>query len=272
VKYVERKPGAPLLGLVEHFWCLNDAPDHARERIVPTGNVELVINLHDDEFRLFDFEGRERRFRGAIVSGCYTRAFEFDTVAHASVIGVHFKAGGVARLFGTTAGSLADSHVGLDDLWGHAAIDLREQLCEAGTERERFQVLEHALVSHSSRQPQCRDAARVAIEELNRPDARVAPVARMVGLSHRRFIETFTEDVGMTPKRYSTVQRFQRALAAANRMRHVDWTKIAFEHGYFDQAHLCRDWMHLTGLSPAQLMGARDIPVKANHVALRADG
>ena len=72
----------------------------------------------------------------------------------------------------------------------------------------------------------------------------------------------------MTPKRYAKVRRFQRALDRLNGDAAPAWAQVALECGYFDQAHLCRDWAELTGLSPAEFLRLRSVPVKENHVAL----
>lgn len=241
-----------------------------RERIVPSGTIELVINLHADEFRIF--AGHEHRFRGAIASGCYSRAFEIDTRAHTHVLGVHFKPGGAARLLGVPPGALADAHVGLDDLWGRSATELRERLCAAPTSRQRIDLLEQALIARLPNRPYPRAAVSVALFELEQPGIEVGQVCRALGLSRRRFIEIFSEDVGMPPKRYSMVRRFQRALAVALRSPSAAWARIALECGYCDQAHLCRDWVALTGVSPAEFVGLRGIPVKENHVAVLDQG
>src|SRR6187549_2802297 len=89
-------PGAPLSAFVANLWSLSDAPSHARERIVPSGTLELVINLDQDEFRIYDSleTSQFRRFSGAIVSGAYDSFFVIDTAQHASIIGVHFKPSG----------------------------------------------------------------------------------------------------------------------------------------------------------------------------------
>ena len=109
MRYLVHQPGPRLGGVVESLWFVSDAPGHRRERIVPSGTVELVINLHEDECRIYEpVTGRERWFRGAIVSGCYSTAFEIDARAHALVLGVHFRPAGAARLFGVPAGALAD--------------------------------------------------------------------------------------------------------------------------------------------------------------------
>jgi AraC-like DNA-binding protein len=272
MRYLARQPSPPLSEMVECVWSLRDAPAHARERIVPSGTIELVINLHDDEFRIYGAAGTERRFRGAIASGCYTRAFEIDTRAHAEVLGVHFKPGGAARLLGLPPGLLADTHVGLDDLWGHGATELRERLCASSTFGQRLELVEQALMARLADRPHRRPAVSAGLAELDRPAVAVGHVAGMLGLSRRRFIEVFTEDVGMTPKRYSIVRRFQRALALAIRRPSGAWAQIALECGYCDQAHLCRDWAELTGLSPAALLALRSVQVKENHVAVPEAG
>jgi hypothetical protein len=89
-------PAAPLSAFVANLWSLRDAPSHAKERIIPSGTLELVVNLHEDEFRIYDSVESSgfRRLSGAIVSGAYDRFFVIDTAEHASVIGVHFKPSG----------------------------------------------------------------------------------------------------------------------------------------------------------------------------------
>lgn len=270
MRYSVHTPSPPLSGLVGHLWSLSDAPGHERERVVPSGTIELVINLQEDEFRIYGSAnpGDCRRFRGAIVSGCYSAPFGIDTREHASILGAHFRPGGAARLLGVRPGEIADAHVGLDDLWGRRASELRERLCATSDQRRRFQILERALIARLPDGLSGRSAVKIALAELDQPGIEVGDVAKKVGLSRRRLIETFTEDVGMTPKRFARVRRFQRALALASESRSPSWAGLALECGYFDQAHLCRDWAEFTGISPAEFLALRTIPVKDNHVAL----
>ena len=268
MRYCVRKPDPPLCSVVDHLWYLCDAPGHSRERVVPTGTLELVINLAEDELRIYDAVGEGcRRFRGAIVSGCYGRPFAIDTREHASVMGVHFRPGGAAGLLGAPPGELADAHVGLEQLWPKDATSLRERLCAAPGLEQRFQILESALLARVGAASR-RGTVRAALPRLDQPGVQVGAVARSLGLSRRRFIEIFTEDVGMTPKRYSRVRRFQRALALAMQSPCPTWTHVALECGYFDQAHLCRDWMELSGFSPGEFRALRGTRVKDNHLAL----
>jgi AraC-like DNA-binding protein len=264
------RPPPPLAGSVGYLWSLTDAPAHARERVVPSGTVEIVFNLHEDELRIqrpgASGEG-PARFGGALVSGPYGRAFGVETRAHASIVGVHFEPGGAPGILGLPASELADRHVALQDLWGPRAGEVHDRLRAARSTAERFRILEHALAGRLSRAAGMRGEVAFGLERLETPGAAIGALARQVQLSPRRFIQLFTERVGMTPKRYARVRRFQRALARMSDGSRT-WAQVAFDSGYFDQAHLCRDWTEFTGLSPAAFQRLRSVPVKDNHVAL----
>jgi AraC-like DNA-binding protein len=268
--YRSTVPGPPLDSFIENLWCLNDAPRHARERILPSGTFELVINLHEDEFRIYDAadEERCRRLSGAIVSGAYRRSFVIDTLEHASVVGVHFRPGGAAPFLGVPAGDLADAHIDLDAVWGRRAGELRERLCAAATPEQRFRVLERALRARLDPARRRHRAALAAVHHLERSGAGVGELVEGVGLSHRRFIDVFGAEIGMTPKLFGRVRRFQRALALARRTASADWAGMAHATGYCDQSHMIRDFLEFSGFSPADLHRHRGDHVKENHVAL----
>src|SRR5262249_42525923 len=133
-------PAPPLGEFVDSLWLFADSPPHARERIVPSGTLELVINLCEDEIRIYDSAtaDRYRRFPGPVVSGAYRHSFVIDTREHASIIGVHFKPGGASPFLGIPAEELTDAHVDLEALWGPCAKELHERLCDAGSPARRF--------------------------------------------------------------------------------------------------------------------------------------
>jgi AraC-like DNA-binding protein len=262
-------PGPPLSDDVEYLWSLSDAPSHQRERIVPTGTLELVINLAEDELRIYDpFDtNRCRRFPGAIVSGAYQRFFVIDTREHSSVIGVHFRPGRAASILGVPPGQLSDTHVDLAALWGRAARELRERLCSARTLSQRFLLLERALL-RARRPRELRSPLSFAIDRLQ-AGKRVGEVASDLALSRRRFIEIFSADVGMRPKLFARVLRFQRSMSLALAGSTPDWAALALECGYFDQSHLIRDFVAFSGFSPVELVNRSGSDLKGSHVALR---
>jgi AraC-like DNA-binding protein len=277
--YLTYTPAWPLLDFVEDFWLYDGyTQPHLMERILPSGTIELVINLRDDELRIYDaaHPNLYKRFPGTLVSGAYGRFFVIDTAEEASIMGVHFKPGGAFPFLGLPAGELADTHVDLETLWGRSAIKLRERLCDAATPLERFRLLEEALLAHLFRPLEHHYAVPTALDAFGQKDARatVRDVSRHIGLSQRRFIQVFTEEVGLTPKLFSRVQRFHRALALVRQATAPDWAQLAVNCGYFDQSHLIRDFLMFSGLSPMDYLRRQNhlleqcVHIKRNHLPL----
>ena len=275
MQYFCHRPAPPLDAFVSYLWILHDRPEHARERIVASGTFELVVNLRDDELRIDRSCGSRglERYSGAIVSGAYGGAgFVIDAQQHASVMGVHFRPGGARAFIGVPAGELTDRHIDLATLWGRlAAAELRERLCAAATPARRFHVLEQALTAYLCRRPfDAHPAIVPALRALEQTQADVTmrAVARQVGLSQRRFIEIFAAHVGMTPKRFGRVRRFQRAMIRARGGNPPNLARLALECGYYDQSHLIHDFREFSGLCPTEYLQCRHAPVKENHLPL----
>jgi AraC-like DNA-binding protein len=267
-------PALPLGDFVDNFWFFDDyVPPFLKECILPSGTIEMVINLRDDELRIYDplQPERFRRFSGALVSGAYSRFFVIDTLQEASIMGAHFRPGGAFPFLGAQAGEVADLHVNLQDLWGPAAKELRERLCVLATPELRFRLLEEALTAHLFCSLEHHGAVKFSLDLFARADAglTVREVAERVGLSQRRLIEVFTAQVGMTPKLFTRVQRFQRARALIHHIDEPDWPQLAVDCGYFDQSHLIRDFRAFAGLSPTSYF-RQQRSIRVNHIPLAA--
>jgi AraC-like DNA-binding protein len=247
------KPKPPLSKFVDNFWLYEGHEAEQKiERILPTGTLELVINLRQNELRFYDPERPENcsRFSGAIVSGAHGRGITPD--AEEAIIGVHFKPGGAFPFLGLPAGDLTDTHVDLESIWGLSAGRLRERLCEATTSAERFQLLADALMTRLRHGVEQHYAVSTALEMFGKNQARptVREAAKYLGLSQRRFIQVFKAEVGITPKLFSRIQRFQQTRTFIQQNPSPNWVALALDLGYFDQSHLIREFLEFSGLSP----------------------
>jgi AraC-like DNA-binding protein len=267
-------PQPPLAAFVDKFWLYEgDAPSHAKERRLPDGSMELVINLRDDTIRVYDRQHHNQfqSIRGSVMCGAHAEFFVIDTACQASVMGVHFKAGGAFPFLSLPAGELHDTHVSLDTLWGARAGDLREQLLEAETAEARFCILEQALLAQAVQPLVRHPAVSFALKEFQgmppHPHAQtIADVTGHIGLSPKRFIQVFREEVGLTPKLFWRVRRFQEALRLIGRRQRIAWADLALSCGYFDQAHFIHDFRAFSGLNPGAYLTYRgEYP---NHVPL----
>jgi AraC-like DNA-binding protein len=273
------KPRPPLCEFVDNIWLYQDyAGVHEREMILPSGTFEMVFNLQEDELRIYGPRSPAecRRYTGAIISGPYAGSFMSDAAEEASIIGVHFKPGGAFAVLGISAGELANTHIDLSAVWGHFAAELREQLCALAKPMERIELLERALLARLCDAHIAHGAVGGALAVLmcSGGQAMVRDIARAVDLSQRRLIALFTDQVGLTPKLFGRVQRFQRAVARAQCAGKVDWAQVAADCGYFDQSHLIRDFVEFSGMSPAgyrhrhEQLDRAAVHMKSGHLPL----
>ena len=249
------KPKPPLSKFVDIFWLYEGYNAEGRTGpILPTGRLELAINLRQDEMRFHDSDisNTSSRFSAAVVSGAHGQRFVPAAREELCVIGVHFKPGGAFPFLGLPASDLADTHVDLDILWGSLAVRLRERLCEARTSAERFHLVEEALLDRLSRGFEHHYAIPAALEMFtnNHGGPVVREAAKHLALSQRRFIQVFKTEVGMTPKLFSRIQRFQKTRLLIHRGPSPDWASLAIDLGYFDQSHLINEFREFSGLSP----------------------
>lgn len=277
-------PPAPLSEFIYDLWLYEEytPTSHTYERILPSGTIEMVVNLQEHQLRIYDLDTRScKRFSGAVVSGPYGRCFVTDTAEEKTIIGVHFKPAGAFPFLGVPPEDLADAHVDLENLWGRSAGELRERLCEARSPQARFSILEGALERHLMRPLEHHWAVAATVEELTKPGARplIREIAKELGISQRRLIRVFAEEAGLTPKLFGRIQRFQRTIALASDAKDLShWGEIALCCGYFDQAHLISDFVEFSGLTPTdyrkhlERLWMQGLRQKRNHVPLLQTG
>ena len=266
-------PRPPLSEFIHFLWLYDGySQPHAKERILPTGEMQLVINLVEDQSRFYDRNDFARcyAFRGALLYGSHSEYQVIDTAEQASVIGVHFRAGGAFPFLRMPAGELRETTLALESLWGRAAVDLRDALLEAPTHQARFETLEGALMAEFLRGARAMPHGAVAFalrQLLGTPrSGTVASVTDRIGLSPKRFIQVFRDQTGFTPKVFCRIRRFQKALDRIEGCRSVDWSAVALDSGYFDQAHFNHDFRAFSGINPSTYL-ARRTPHR-NHVPL----
>ena len=254
------KPSAPLAGRIELFWAVEQPRREARfERVLPSGTTELVFDLCDAA-------------RPPLIFGPHSEPFEKERAERASFVGIHFRPGGAATLLGVPESEFANSRVGLDAFWGRAALELGARLAETATPAAGLRLLEDVLLARLDRARPQHPGVAYALDELAQVPAprSIGEIGRRAGLSARRFIALFTAQVGLSPKLFARVRRFQRLLQLAHGQPKPNWLQLAICCGYCDQAHLARDFGDFAGVSPGAYVRLR--LADPNHIALLPEG
>lgn len=269
---MERAPHPALAGLVRSVWLSapaepNGLPAPEREWMMPSGEMHLVLRLAGPPVEVFEHpgDGLPQNLGHAVVNGARDGVYAKRVAADASSIGLQLLPGASLVLFGLPADALAGRHVRLENLWGSGAGLLQEQLLAAPSAAGKLRCLEAFLMTRLQRSPApgVHPAVLAGLQQL-RSGASVAAAACHSGYSQRQFVRLFSQAVGLTPRLYLRVLRFQQALRLMQGLRPNSLAGVALEAGYTDQPHFNRDFREFSGLTPEQYRAAR--PANASHV------
>jgi AraC-like DNA-binding protein len=215
-----------------------------------TVSVPLVVKLEDSAYRPPQF-----------VMGGNDAVVVPDGVCAPSYLQLRLAPLAAFTVLGVPIRRLHGDAVDLADLLGPAGRRIADQLREAGTWSERFALLDAFLLRRLGEGPRpAREVGR-AWHRLVSTDgaAPIGSIAREVGWSHKHLISRFRDQVGVTPKIAASIVRFEAVLRrielGGSKAGHdVHWGDLAATGGYFDQAHLIRDFRRFTGGTPRQFV------------------
>lgn len=263
-------PAAPLTPIIEAIWDW-DMPASAfrYERILPGPGAGLIINLLEDETRVYADDENRRcvRASGSVIGGPYRRSWIIDTAEQVRVMGVNFRPGGVHALTGISAEELAVRDINLEDMFGANARQLRQRLLETTCPTQRLELLQQWLRALCE-EPAWDATILHAVAMLARvPDVPgIGKLQRESGYSAHRFGLLFRRHVGMTAKHYARLMRFRAVMSMAHASEQPDWAQIAADGGYCDQAHMSHEFRRFAGISPSEFAAMRG--PYPNHVPL----
>jgi AraC-like DNA-binding protein len=235
--YREQLP-PPLLGRwVECIWLLQSDSRVSGHRVPPDGCLDILYD----------------RNHGLRAIGTMTREQRFDFPNGTRLIGIRFRPGMAGPFLGISPAKLTDESAPLQDLWDRRGRELQTKLEDARSNQDAMRILLSGLPTPYTA-PNPVQRAIEAIAAAN-GSADLDSMARQANLSGRQFRRRCLEESGLTPKHLCRVLRFRHAcrmahVAAQSNENGVNWSAIALEAEYFDQAHFIRDFRQFTGLTP----------------------
>lgn len=258
--FIAYLPHAPLSNFIDCLWIVDDHVPYKREKILPTGTIELMINFGSPH-RLVDKrdETSFRLMKQSWIAGFQTEYLLNEPVAESLMLGVRFKPGGAAPFFDFPIHELSNFVIDMDLLWGSTIGEIRERLLAAPSPAEKFRLMESILMQRFNRDIYGLDAVHYAVQQIAQTDGRLSirSLSHQMGISHKHLDHQFRKMVGVSPKSLARVMKLQRVLYSIDPRQPVNWTEVAYHCHYYDQAHFNRDFAAFTGLTPTAYIDLR---------------
>ena len=224
------------------------------------GHLSLVCSLGRD-YRADGLWHLDPAGPRATAIGPMTAVGPADFAGRAHVVGAYFHPARAFLFTRAPASEMTDRVRSLRDLWGRPAAELLNGIGEADCEEERIDRLESALLlrMRQVQAPNTNLNVRGLAAYVQRRCGGVAVklLADAAGVSRQHLTRTFRESVGVCPKTYCRLARFQAGLAFTRRGPQVDWAQAAAEMGYADQSHMIAEFRRFSSLTPGVLASRR---------------
>jgi len=248
--YLEVVPNPPLRTWVRSLWyCRAPGFYHGRERVLPNGCIQIILNLSRSYLTDCGEDGKaNRRLPRAIVVGARARYGVVQTADMEEMVGILIRPGGFTGLFRERADLFFERSIGLEEVWTGTSVT--DTLCEVPTPVEKLRTLEAFLSGRLHSGARRSELVDQAIHLFRERCVCVAECARSVRVSERRLSQVFREQVGMGPKMWCRIRRFQTAVRALHNGVDVPWTELALRCGYYDQSHFANDFRAFSGINP----------------------
>lgn len=253
-----RPPCAALAPFIEQYIYHADyVPAHTREMIIPTGSIDLIIDLSEQPKHLYEASGGMplKAFQHGWISGIQCEPITIEVGSGAPMLVISFKPGGAWAFFGFPMSEVADHVEEMQLVWGRRFADLRERLLQRPHPREYFAEVDAFLTAQAGDRLEPHPVVSFAVDWIGAREGApptMKELAAKLGYSHKHVISLFDKLVGMSPKRYARILRFQKMV---QRLSHgpapQSWPDFAHAHGFYDQAHLINEFRAFAGVTPA---------------------
>ncbi|MFO1251590.1 MAG: AraC family transcriptional regulator [Inhella sp.] len=264
MSFTRHLPRASLQGLVDSLWCLEAAADAPMQSVLPDGCPEWVFQLASPYAQLQP-DGSWLPQGQRLLVGQQLQPVALRPLGPVRCLGVHFEPAGLAAWMG---GDLRRFTGRIEDLDWALGLDLRglSQTLAAMPQPQALEALQDWLETLPRRPPDPR--LTQAVQALSgRPLAELPALAAELGWSERQLRRRFEAAVGLGPKRFQRLVRFQRVFAQAREHEAQAWVEAALDGGYCDQAHFSREVRTFCGASPRELL--RELsPLTAHFLSL----
>ncbi|HVV03235.1 MAG TPA: AraC family transcriptional regulator [Puia sp.] len=252
-------PSAPLDQHIAGFtYYKGYRPVHSIDRYLPNGNIEIIIDLTVTPKHIFDNYTLQtiQTCRNIWISGVRESFITIPSGLDAEMFIIEFRKGQAYPFLDRPLTEITGQVVDGDLILPKIFLDLREELLAQPSPADMFSLAEKWLMTSFGNRLSLNPVVHFAISHIlaSPSTLTIKNIALRTGYSSKHFIRIFTDHVGLTPKRFLRIIRFQKAILDIETKGNLHWAALALDCGYYDQAHFIADFKTFSGFTPLEYM------------------
>ncbi|TMI68981.1 MAG: helix-turn-helix transcriptional regulator [Bacteroidetes bacterium] len=253
MNYQVYDPIPELAPFLKCFWTLDDDGNSgtSRQRIIPDGCMEMIFHYGDLYKQHFE-NGESIIQPRSFIFGQLTRYIEIEPTGISGIVAARFLPEGLIPFLNVPVSTLGNKSVDLVDIFGKKGKKLEQEIMQAENNIQRVKLLESFLLLWLTDPKTIDNITRACVETIFKSNGQlnVKKVAGKIKINRRSIERRFVSTIGLSPKQLSRLVRLQATLKMLEQKKFRNLTSLAYENGYYDQAHFIREFKEFTGVSP----------------------
>lgn len=258
MNYQTYKPNPDLSAVVNFYWTLEVPydPEIPKQKIIPDGNVEMTFNFADG-IKKFVSDDEFIVHPDVMVMGQRTKSYLIAPTGDVNTFAISFFPYGFANLLSFPLKKLTDNEIPLSGIFGEEqALQLENDMKAAENSLERIKIIEDFLLAKLQEKEITKNIVSTTIDALieTNGNATISKILKENPSKRRQLERKFSKEIGVSPKQLGKVLRMQAALQLMLNENPESLTHVAYETGYYDQAHFIKDFKEFTEISPGDIL------------------
>ncbi len=259
--YQEYQPSAALADFVKCFWIMEAMhnPFQEKEALIPDGCIELIFNL-GTPYRRYDSDNNATLLKHSHLVGERDRYFLIEQTRAVHLIAARFKPGGLYPFVRFPIAEVTNQTVDLDFIFGSRVKDLECKLFETRSHKKKIDILQRALLRLLKAPDLNPPIINAAVKLIQQQHGKISVdgLAGELRVNYKYLERQFLRVIGLTPKSYSRIARFQNVMQALKYAAFHPWPSLALDCGYYDQAHFIKEFKEFTGATPSEFVARQN--------------
>lgn len=250
-------PSPALAPYIRHYWLLEtDSIAPSTERIIPGGNIQLLF-YRGDAVSLSTRHDTRSLNSQSVLCGQFIGFSDLSYTGNVKILAVVFHTYAASAFFRMPVSELCDRKVTADELADRDLMELEDRILYEPDDRNSIRLVEQFLLRRLDPLKSYNlERMRAAISTIDREkgEIRVSDLASSVFLSTKQFQRVFTGHIGISPKDFLRIVRFQHALYMLQSTPDMTFSRLACECGFYDQPHLINEFKIFSGYTPGEYL------------------
>ncbi|MBK6544612.1 MAG: AraC family transcriptional regulator [Saprospiraceae bacterium] len=253
MNYKTYAPSTDLSTILKCHWTLETPLETKpeKQRIVPDGCMEMIFH-YGDIFKQYNQDGKFIIQPKCFIFGQISNTLEIEPTGKTGIYAVRFHPEGFSPFATIPLNEMENRAVPLQEIFGNEGLQIEKAILNATVTEERINIAETFLLNKLSSPEAIDRVVKSSVEILLQLNGQL-PIDKLsehLKVNRRQLERKFTSIIGLSPKQLSKIIKLQATLKMLAKKQFTSLTSVAYEGGYYDQAHFIKDFKEFTGMSP----------------------